>query len=79
MGAATKLRKIVRNLELVLAIEFMCAAQGLEFRRPLRGGVGVERAYAVVRGIVPALVEDRVLGPDIEALALAVSSGAFAS
>lgn len=79
MGAATKLRKIIRNLEHVLAIELMCAAQGLEFRRPLRGGVGVERAYATVRSIVPALVEDRVIGPDIEALAAAVGSGAFAS
>jgi histidine ammonia-lyase len=77
MGAATKLRKIVRNLEHVLAIELMCAAQGLEFRRPLRGGVGVERAYATVRSLVPALVEDRVIGPDIETLASAVSSGAF--
>jgi len=62
----------------VLAVELMCAAQGLEFRRPLRGGVGVERAYAVVRSLVPALVEDRVIGPDIETLAAAVSSGAFA-
>ncbi len=79
MGAATKLRKIVRNLEHVLAIEFMCAAQGLEFRRPLRAGAGVERAYAVVRRLVPPLTADRVLGPDIEALADAVASGAFAS
>ena len=79
MGAATKLRKIVRNLEHVLAVELMCAAQGLEFRRPLKGGVGVERAYATVRAIVPALTEDRVIGPDIEALALAVQRGEFAS
>jgi histidine ammonia-lyase len=78
MGAATKLRRIVRNLEHVLAVELMCAAQGLEFRRPLRGGVGVETAYARVRGIVPALTADRVLGPDIEAIARAVSQGAFA-
>ncbi|MBP7549559.1 MAG: histidine ammonia-lyase [Gemmatimonadaceae bacterium] len=78
MGAATKLRRIVRNLEHVLAVELMCAAQGLEFRRPLRGGVGVETGYARVRGIVPALTADRVLGPDIEAIARAVSQGAFA-
>lgn len=78
MGAATKLRKIVRNLEHVLAVELMCAAQGLEFRRPLRGGVGVEKAYAQVRALVPALTEDRVLGPDIEAIAAAVASGTFA-
>jgi histidine ammonia-lyase len=79
MGAATKLRKVIRNVEYVLAVELMCAAQGLEFRRPLRGGAGVERAYSVVRSLVPALTEDRVIGPDIETLAGAVSAGAFAS
>ena len=78
MGAATKLRRILHNVEHVLAIELMCAAQGIDFRRPLRAGVGVERAYASVRALVPALAEDRVLGPDIEKLAAAVSSGAFA-
>jgi histidine ammonia-lyase len=78
MGAATKLRRILHNVQHVLAIELMCAAQGLEFRRPLRGGVGVEKAYATVRTIVPALAEDRVLGPDIEAIAMAVSEGRFA-
>lgn len=78
MGAATKLRRVVHNLQHVLAIELMCAAQGLEYRRPLRAGVGVERAFATVRSLVPALKEDRVLGPDIERLAAAVASGRFA-
>jgi histidine ammonia-lyase len=77
MGAATKLRRILHNLRHVLAIELMCGAQGLESRRPLRAGAGVERAYAAVRALVPALVEDRVLGPDIERLALGVMDGAF--
>jgi histidine ammonia-lyase len=77
MGAATKLRRIVHNVEHVLGIEFMSAMQGLESRRPLRSGAGVERAYVTVRRHVPPLVEDRVLGPDIERLAAAVSSGEF--
>jgi len=55
----------------------MCGAQGLESRRPLRAGVGVERAYAAVRALVPALLEDRVLGPDIERLAVAIGEGRF--
>ena len=42
------------------------------------GGGGVERAYAAVRSRVSTLAEDRVLGPDIEALAAAVGAGAFA-
>jgi histidine ammonia-lyase len=78
MGAALKLRRILHNLRHVLAVELMCAAQGLEFRRPLKGGVGVERTYAAVRKRVPALREDRVLGPDIESLAEGVSLGEFA-
>src|SRR5690606_9962438 len=69
MGAATKLRRVLHNVRHVLAIELMAAAQGLESRRPLRAGVGVEKAYATVRSVVPALVADRVLGPDIEAIA----------
>ena len=78
MGAAIKLRRVLHNVRHVLAVELMCAAQGLESRRPLRAGVGVERAYAAVRARVPALKEDRVLGPDIESLAVGVARGEFA-
>lgn len=79
MGAATKLRKVVRNLELVLAVELMCGAQGIDHRRPLTGGVGVEQAWATVRARVAPLTADRVVGPDIETLAAAIAEGAFAS
>jgi len=78
MGAAIKLRRILHNVRHVLGVELMCGAQGIEYRRPLRSGAGVERAYAAVRARVPRLAEDRVLGPDIEALAEAVGTGAFA-
>lgn len=78
MGAALKLRRVLHNVRHVLAVELMCAAQGLEFRRPLRSGAGVERAYAAVRVRVPALSDDRVLGPDIESLAVGVALGEFA-
>jgi histidine ammonia-lyase len=77
MTGALKLRQIVENAERVVGIELMCAAQGLEFRRPLRSSPEVERAHAVVRAIVPRLDEDRVLAHDIEAMAAAVRSGAF--
>jgi len=77
MTGALKLRQIVENVERVVAIELMCAAQGLEFRRPLKGSREVERAHAAVRAIVPRLEEDRILGPEIEALAAAVRTGAF--
>ena len=79
MTGALKLRQIVENAERVLAIELMCAAQGLEFRRPLRPGVEIERAYDAVRTIVPRLEKDRVLATDIDAMAAAVRQGAFDS
>jgi histidine ammonia-lyase len=78
MGAATKLRRVLHNVRHVLAVELMCAAQGIESRRPLRSGAGVERAHAAVRARVPALTADRVLGPDIETLAVGVALGEFA-
>jgi histidine ammonia-lyase len=77
MTGALKLRQIVEHAERIVAIEMMCAAQGLEFRKPLRPSREVERAYAAVRAVVPRLERDRVLAPDIEALAAAVRAGNF--
>ena len=79
MTAALKLRTIVENAEHALAIELLAAAEGLEFRRPLKGGVGVERAYECVRGISPAVDADRSLSSDIERVAAAIRRGAFDS
>ncbi|MGH7470750.1 MAG: histidine ammonia-lyase [Longimicrobiales bacterium] len=77
MGAALKARAAVRLLESVLALELLTAAQALEFQRPLRAGVGVERAHQRIRAQVPALESDRVLYPDITALEALVRDGAF--
>jgi histidine ammonia-lyase len=77
MTGALKLRQIVEDAEHIVGIELMCAAQGLEWRKPLKASREVERAYAAVRAVVPRLEQDRVLAPDIEALAAAVRTGAF--
>jgi histidine ammonia-lyase len=77
MGAAWKLRRIVHNVQHILAIELMCAAQGIDCRAPLRPGRGVARAHATVRGIVEPLGSDRVLSGDITVLAEAVAAGRF--
>ena len=77
MGAAWKLQRVVRNVQHVLGIELMCAAQGVEYRRPLRAARGVEEALGVVRELVPPLTHDRVLAPDIAALADAIATGRF--
>lgn len=72
MTAAWKLRRVVRNVRYVLAIELMCAAQGIDFRAPLKPGRGVARAHAAVRRLIAPLERDRVLSRDIERLALAI-------
>ena len=77
MSAAWKLRRVVRNVQHVIGVELMCAAQGVEYRRPLRAARAVEDAISVVRELVPPLAQDRVLAPDIAALAAAVSAGRF--
>jgi len=77
MTGALKLRQVVANAEYVLAMELMAAAQGLEYRLPLKPAREVERAAVVVRGVVPPLKEDRVLAGEIERLALAVRAGKF--
>jgi histidine ammonia-lyase len=77
MTGALKLRQIVENAERILAIELMCAVQGLEYRKPLRPSREIERAHAAVRAVIPRLDQDRTLAPDIEALAKAIRLGHF--
>jgi histidine ammonia-lyase len=79
MGA-TSAHKVLNILELahqIIAIEFMCAAQMLEFRKPLKPGAGVLKAFEIVRFYVTKLEHDRVLAPDIAQLTSAVKNGAF--
>ena len=77
MGAtsALHLRDAVDRAEQVLAVEALCAAQGLDFRAPLRPGDGVAAAHAAVRGRVPHLDADRPPSPDIVAVRELVHSG----
>ena len=77
MTGALKLRQIVEHAERIVGIELMCAAQGLEFRRPLKSGTQVEMAYKAVRSVVARLEQDRVLATDMDAIAGAVRAGVF--
>ncbi len=77
MTSALKLRAIVELAENVLAIELLAAAEGLEHRRPLKAGRGVERAFAAVRKIAPPLTQDRMLSGDIAHVAEAIRRGDF--
>lgn len=77
MGAAIKLRRIMHNVRHVIAIELLCAGQGIDFRRPLRAGHGVEKAHAMIRQRVSMMDRDRPLAPDIASLADAVNERVF--
>jgi hypothetical protein len=73
--AARKADHVSRDVASVLAIEILAACRGLDLRRPLRSGRGVDAAYEAVRARVPAQAEDRVLAPEIEAVREMVLSG----
>jgi histidine ammonia-lyase len=73
--AARKARDIVNNVEQVLAMELLCATQGLEFLLPLKPGIGIKEAYGVVREKVPAIKEDRRFSEDIKKIDLLIKSG----
>ncbi len=77
MTSALKLRTVIEHAETVLAIEFMCAAQALDYRLPLRAAVAVEAARVRVRQHVAPLREDRVLSTDIAALTSVIRNGDF--
>jgi histidine ammonia-lyase len=66
MGAALKLKQVVANVERILAIEFLCAAQGIDYLRPLKAGATVEAAFQFIRRQISHVSVDRVLSVDIE-------------
>ena len=76
MGAhgARQLRQILGNVQAVLSIELMCAAQALDFQT-LRAGQGVQAAYEHIRTLIPHLEQDRYYRPDVLRLLEEVRSG----
>jgi histidine ammonia-lyase len=66
---------VVQNVRHVLAVELLCAMQGLDYRRPLRSSAPIERAHAALRAVVPALGRDRFLAPDVAAAADFLATG----
>ncbi|HXE57136.1 MAG TPA: histidine ammonia-lyase [Gemmatimonadales bacterium] len=78
MAAAVKARRILANAQRVVAAELLCAAQGLEFLKPLEPGRGVAELYRRIRGLEPPVAPlgvDRPPSRDLERLARAVASG----
>jgi histidine ammonia-lyase len=76
---ARRLGPMVENLERILGVELLCAAQGIEFRAPLTTSSPLARVMARVRADVAKLGEDRYLAPDLERAAVLVRSGEVAA
>lgn len=73
--AALHLREAVDRAEHVLAIEALCAAQGLDFRAPLRAGAGVAAAHRTLREVVAHLDADRPPSVDIGSVRALIHAG----
>jgi len=63
--AALKLEQVIDNVESVIAIEMLCAAQGIDFLKPLKPGKGSGAAHKAIRSVVPFLEDDRNTSIDI--------------
>jgi histidine ammonia-lyase len=72
---ARRLMQMNRNLSYILAVETLCAAQGIEFREPLKTSEPLQAVIARLRQDIPALAEDRALAPDLEKAAAMIREG----
>ncbi|WP_198674499.1 histidine ammonia-lyase [Idiomarina tyrosinivorans] len=76
--AARKLNEIAQNVAGIVAIEILEAAQGMDFRRPLKSSEKVEAGFAAVRAEVRFYDQDRYFSPDIEAITRLINENGFA-
>ena len=75
---ARRLSRMNANLSRILGVEALCAAQGIEFRAPLKTSTPLQRSIARLRADVATLEDDRYLAPDLEAAARLVATGDLA-
>ena len=76
--AARRLQPMIDNVAHILAIEWLAAAQGIEFLRPLASSPAIEAAHALLRAGCASIDVDRYLAPEIERAAARVHDGALA-
>lgn len=74
---ARRLMDMNANLSVILGVEALTGAQGIELRAPLKTSAPLAAAVAAIRAAVPSLEDDRYMAPDIEAAAALVRSGAL--
>jgi histidine ammonia-lyase len=77
--AARKAAAILENMMTVVAIEYMCAAQGIDLLSPLKPSEPLERVISKIREVVPRVDDDRALSPDIEKILSLMRSRAIVS
>jgi histidine ammonia-lyase len=75
---ARRLMRMNANLQRILGIELLCAAQGIEFRKPLITSKSLQNVIKSLRANVKALGEDRYLGDDLEKAASLIAEGTIA-
>jgi histidine ammonia-lyase len=63
--AARKAREIINNTEEVLAVEFLTAAQGIDFRAPLKPGIGTGKIHKQIRKVIRPVTKDRLMVGDL--------------
>jgi len=73
--AARRLARMNTNLNTILGVEAICAAQGIGFRAPLQTSAPLQAAVARLRKAVPVLEADRYLAPDLHSAALLIRDG----
>ncbi len=78
MSGARRLERMLENLRNILAIELLCACQGIDLLAPLQTGALAKKAQEAVRGVSTKVVADRALAPDINAVAALLATGAIA-
>jgi len=76
--AARRLQPMIHNVAHILGIEWLAAAQGIEFLRPLRSSQAIESAHALLRTQCPAMHQDRFIAPDIARATALVHGGELA-
>ncbi|MEW6997959.1 histidine ammonia-lyase [Colwelliaceae bacterium BS250] len=75
--AGRRLIDMAENTTGVLAIELLAAAQGLDFRAPLKAADKIEQAKALLRDFVSFYDKDRYFAPDIAEASALIESGSF--
>ncbi len=77
--AARKAMMVLENVKNIIAIEYMCAAQGLDLLSPLKPSDSLARAHDAIRERVPVLEDDRELSSDIMQIRELMDSGDIVS